>query len=78
MAAVLGQQDAIDVIRMRLHTMLARFFGQDVDFFLRELDRARGVMSGSFVLALTLWPVSWTPKDLDLVLPMGTAEFEVR
>ena len=51
--------------------MLARFFGRDVSAFLAALTATRGVLSGSFALAFIMAPISWVPKDLDVVLPNG-------
>jgi len=66
--------DVVNALRRQrvaraVYNRLEPFFLNGVEDFLAALDQARGALTGSWAAELVLAPVSWTPQDLDIVVP---------
>ncbi|KZT60990.1 hypothetical protein CALCODRAFT_73994 [Calocera cornea HHB12733] len=57
----------------RLRAALARYFPGAVDSFAAMLKKCGAVVGGSLVLSV-LKPGTWTPSDLDIILPDHTCQ----
>jgi len=63
-------QHALLLLGNRLRVYYRRFFGDDTVLFGETLRTTGGVVSGSVVLHLLLFPIDWQVNDIDIVLPL--------
>jgi len=69
-----SRQMVKDILRTRFHHLIRVFVGLDVLVFSELLRQSNGVVYGSAALWMFKTPCSWSPNDINLLLPLNNTQ----